>query len=149
VLTGKAFTFFASRTIIVHIVTYAIAGMVAYYVQWGRVYGGTAMQAYMKSPSEYSPWVIPSQILRGFILAVALYPFLGRILEMKRWGWLSISSLYLLIGTVAGSGGIIEHIVFTTTPAFFTLATLPEITAQGLMFGYVLVLWERRSRHSD
>ena len=121
------------------------AGVLAYFIQWGGVYGGPSMQTYMKPPSEFGQWVIPSQILRGFILAVALYPFLGRILEMKRWGWLSVSSLYLLIGTVAGSGGIIEHIVFTTTPVFFTLATLPEIVAQGLMFGYILVLWERRS----
>ena len=51
------------------------------------------MQTYMKPPSKFAPWVVPSQILRGFVLAVALYPFLGRILEMKRWGWLSVSSL--------------------------------------------------------
>jgi hypothetical protein len=145
-LTRKEFAFFASRTVIVHIATYVFAGVVAYFIQWGGVYGGPAMQAYMKPPSEYATWVIPSQILRGFILAVALYPFLARILEMKRWGWLSVSSLYLLIGTIAGSGGVIEHIVFTTTPVFFTFATLPEIVAQGLMFGYLLVLWERRSR---
>ena len=144
-MTRRAFAFFTSRTIIVHIATYVVAGMLAYFIQWGGVYGGPSMQTYMKPPSEFGQWVIPSQILRGFILAVALYPFLGRILEMKRWGWLSVSSLYLLIGTVAGSGGIIEHIVFTTTPVLFTLATLPEIVAQGLMFGYLLVLWERRS----
>jgi hypothetical protein len=144
-LRWKGFAFFSSRTIIVHIVTYVIAGIVAYWIQWGGVYGGPAMQTYMKHPGEYAAWVIPSQILRGFILAVALYPFLGSILEMKRWGWLSVSSIYLLIGTIAGSGGIIEHIVFTTTPVLFTLATLPEITAQGLMFGYLLVFWERRS----
>ncbi|MGD0177216.1 MAG: hypothetical protein ABSC50_10370 [Candidatus Bathyarchaeia archaeon] len=144
-MTGKAFAFFTSRTIIVHLLTYVIAGIVAYWFQWGGVYGGSAMQAYMKAPGEFAPWVIPSQVLRGFILAVALYPFLGRILEMKLWGWLSVSSLYLLIGTIAGSGGIIEHIVFTTTPVLFTLETLPEITAQGLMFGYLLVYWEQRS----
>jgi len=144
-MTGKTFVSFASRTIIVHIVTYFIAGVLAYFIQWGGVYGGLAMQTYVKPPSEFAAWVIPSQILRGLILAVALYPFLGRILELKRWGWLSVSSLYLLIGTVAGSGGVIEHIVFTTTPVSFTLATLPEIVVQGLMFGYLLVLWERRS----
>lgn len=105
------------------------------------------MQLYMKSASEFGPWVIPSQILRGFILAAALYPFLPRILEMKRWGWLSVSSVYLLIGTIAGSGGVIEQIVYTTTPLFFTLAVLPEIIVQGLMFGYFLVLWERRYHH--
>ena len=144
----KEFGFFSSRTIIVHIVTYLIAGVVAYFIQWGGVYGGPAMQTYMKPPSEYAPWVIPSQILRGFILAVALYPFIDRILELKRWGWLSVSSLYLLIGTIAGSDGVIERIVFTTTPVFFTLATLPEIVAQGLMFGFLLVIWEQRSHRT-
>ncbi|MGA3108391.1 MAG: hypothetical protein ABSD99_02895 [Candidatus Bathyarchaeia archaeon] len=144
-MTGKSFALFTSRTIVVHIVTYFIAGMLAYFIQWGGVYGGSTMQTYMKPSNEFGPWVIPSQILRGLILAVALYPFLGRILELKRWGWLSVSSLYLLIGTIAGSGGVIEHIVFTTTPVFFTLATLPEIVVQGLMFGYLLVLWEQRS----
>jgi len=147
-LKWKPFAFFASKTVLVHIATYFFAGLVAYYIQWGGVYGGPAMQAYMKPPSEFSAWVIPSQILRGFILAVALYPFLGRILQIEHWGWLSVSSLYLLIGTVAGSGGVIEHVVYTTTPIFFTLATVPEITVQGLMFGYLLVFWERRSHHN-
>ena len=105
------------------------------------------MQNFMKSPSEYAPWVIPSQILRGIVLAIALYPFLTGIIEMKRWGWVSVSSLYLLIGTIAGSGGVIELIVYTTTPIYFTLATLPEIAAQGLMFGFLLVSWERRFHH--
>ena len=144
-LNGREFTFFSARTIVVHTATYFFAGVLAYFVQWGGVYGGPAMQTYMKPSSEFGPWVIPSQILRGFFLAVALYPFLARILELKYWGWLSVSSLYLLIGTIGGSGGIIEHIVFTTTPVSFTLATLPEITAQGLMFGYLLVLWQQRS----
>ena len=107
------------------------------------------MQNFMKPPSEYALWVIPSQILRGIVLAIALYPFLGRILEMKRWGWVSVSSLYLLIGTIAGSGGVIELIVYTTTPIYFTLATLPEIAAQGLMFGFLLVFWERRSHDTQ
>ena len=39
----KGFAFFSSRTIIVHIVTYVIAGIVAYWIQWGGVYGGPAM----------------------------------------------------------------------------------------------------------
>jgi hypothetical protein len=56
---------------------------------------------------------------------------------MKRWGWLSVSSLYLLIGTIAGSGGAIEHIVYMTSPIFLTLATFLGIIAQALMFGYL------------
>ena len=83
-MNWKPFGFLTSRVIIVHIVTYVIAGLLAYWVQWSGVYGGPAMQTYMKPSSEFVAWVISSQILRGFILSVALYPFLGTILEMKR-----------------------------------------------------------------
>ena len=54
-MTGKAFASFTLRAIIVHIVTYVIAGMLAYFIQWGGVYGGPALQTYMKPPSEFAP----------------------------------------------------------------------------------------------
>jgi hypothetical protein len=51
----KTFTLFSFRTITVHIVTYTIAGVLAYFIQWGGVYGGQAMQTYMKPPNEFAP----------------------------------------------------------------------------------------------
>jgi hypothetical protein len=147
-MSMKRFSFFACRVVIVHAVTYMVAGWIAYSLQWGGTYGGEALQWYMRDPtSEYvQTWFVPAQILRGIILAVAFYPFLSRIMEMRRWGWLTVASGYLLIGTLAGSGGTIESIVYTNVPVSFLLATLPEVVLQGLLFGYLLILWQRRAK---
>lgn len=55
-----------------------------------------------------------------------------------------VASLLLLIGTVAGISGIIEDWVYSTTfhPGLF-LAHLPEIVVQTLLYGYLLLAWER------
>jgi hypothetical protein len=147
-MSVKTFSFFAGRVVIVHTVTYMIAGWIAYYLQWGGTYGGEALQWYMRDPtSEYvQTWFIPAQILRGIVLACAFYPFLGRIMEMRRWGWPTVASTYVLVGTLAGSDGVIESIVYTKVPASFTFATLPEVVLQALLFGYLLILWQRRAR---
>jgi len=147
-MSVKRFSFFACRVVIVHTVTYMVAGWIAYSLQWGGTYGGEALQWYMRDPnSQYvQTWFVPAQILRGIILAVAFYPFLSRIMEIRRWGWLTVASGYLLIGTLAGSSGTIESIVYTKVPASFHLATLPEVALQGLMFGYLLFLWQRRAK---
>lgn len=75
----------------------------------------------------------------------ALFPLRPRLLELGRWGGLVIASLLLIIGMVAGISGQIEALVFTKTANLqvFT-ATLPEVIAQTLAFGYWLMWWERR-----
>ncbi|WP_455286436.1 hypothetical protein [[Eubacterium] cellulosolvens] len=147
-MSVKTFSFFAIRVVIVHTLTYMVAGWIALSLQWGGTYGGEALQWYIRDPtSQYvQTWFIPAQILRAILLAVAFYPFLGRIMAMKRFGWLTVASGYLLIGTLAGSGGTIEDIVYTKVPAEFLLATLPEVVLQGLLFGYLLTLWQRQAK---
>jgi len=75
------------------------AGWIALAMQWEGVYGGETVQFFFRDPnSQYvQTWLIPTEILRGILLAIALYPFLGRIMVMKRWGWLAVASNYLLI----------------------------------------------------
>jgi len=94
----------------------------------------------------------PSQLCHSAIVEVApiRYSSAIELLRMKLgFGYFKFpDDASRNIFTIAGSDGIIENIVFTTTPVFFTLATLPEIVAQGLMFGYLLVLWERLSHHA-
>jgi hypothetical protein len=58
-----------------------------------------------------------------------------------------VASLLLLIGTVAGISGIIEDWVYSTTfhPGLF-MAHLPEIVLQTLLYGYLLLAWERHAQ---
>lgn len=142
----KAFSYFAARVVIVHTVTFFIAGWIALALQWAGIYGGEAVQFYLRDPnSQYvQMWLIPAEILRGILLAIAFYPFLGRIMEMKHWGWLAVASAYLLIGEIGI--GTIENIVYTNLPASFLLSTVPEAVLEALLFGYFLVLWQRRAK---
>jgi len=142
----KSFSYFTARVVILHVVTFLTAGWIALALQWEGVYGGETVQFFFRDPySQYvQTWLIPTEILRGILLAIALYPFLGRIMEMKRWGWLAVASNYLLIGEIGV--GTIELITYSNLPASFLLASVPEAALDALLFGYLLVLWQRRAR---
>jgi len=142
----KSFSYFTARVVILHVVTFLTAGWIALALQWEGVYGGEAAQFFFRDPnSQYvQMWLIPTEILRGILLAIALYPFLGRIMEMKRWGWLAVASNYLLIGEIGV--GTIELITYSNLPASFLWASVPEAALDALLFGYLLVLWQRRAK---
>jgi hypothetical protein len=67
------------------------------------------------------------------------------VTEQARWGGLVIASILLLIGTIAGISGVIEDWVYSTTfhLGLFS-AHLPEIVVQTILYGYLLLAWERR-----
>ena len=141
----KSFSYFTARVVILHVVTFLTAGWIALALQWEGVYGGETVQFFFRDPySQYvQTWLIPTEILRGILLAIALYPFLGKIMEMKRWGWLAVASNYLLIGEIGV--GTIELITYSNLPASFLLASVPEAAIDALLFGCLLVLWQRRA----
>ena len=142
----KSFSYFTARVVILHVVTFLTAGWIALALQWEGVYGGETAQLFFRDPySQYvQTWLIPTEILRGILLAIALYPFLGRIMEMKRWGWLAVASNYLLIGEIGV--GTIELITYSNLPTSFLLASVPEAALEALLFGYLLVFWQRRAK---
>ena len=142
----KSFSYFTARVVILHVVTFLTAGWIALALQWEGVYGGETVQFFFRDPySQYvQTWLIPTEILRGILLAIALYPFLGRIMEMKRWGWLAVASNYLLIGEIGV--GTIELITYSNLPVSFLIASIPEAALDALLFGYLLVLWQRRTK---
>ena len=142
----KSFSYFTARVVILHTLTFLIAGWIAIALQWEGTYGGTAAQFFFRDPNSayVQTWLIPTEVLRGILLAVALYPFLGRIMEMKRWGWLAVASNYLLIGEIGV--GTLELITYSNLPASFLLASIPEAALDALLFGYLLVLWQRRAK---
>ncbi len=144
----KSFSHFAIRVVILHAVTFIAAGWIALALQWEGTYGGESAQFFFRDPNSafVQTWLIPAEVLRGILLAVALYPFLGRIVEMKRWGWLAVAVNYLLIGEIGV--GTIELAVYSNLPASFLLASVPEAALDALLFGYLLALWQRRVKVS-
>jgi hypothetical protein len=140
---------FILRSTVLHFLTYFIIGAASYWLVARRYWTGPEALPWLRNPEgEFvQRWFLPAQIVRGALHGGALLPLRAALLDMGRWGGLVVASLLLLIGTVAGISGIIEDWVYSTTfhPGLF-LAHLPEIVIQTLLYGYLLLAWERRAQ---
>jgi hypothetical protein len=148
---------FILRSTLLHTLTYFVIGAASYWLVARRYWTGPDALPWLRNPEgEFAQrWFLPAQIVRGALHGVALLPLKGALLDMRRWGGLVVASLLLLIGTVAGTSGIIEDWVYSTTFHLrLFLAHLPEIVLQTLLYGYLLLAWERhlqkrRARGTD
>jgi hypothetical protein len=151
----RHFFTFAGKVTAAHIITYFIAGAIAYPLLTQGFYVGPnpIFRVFMRTEAEPElwrhavTWFLPAQFLRGILIAAALYPFFDTLL---RWPFskrfLSISALYVVLGfwaaTVAAPGTI-EGMVYLRP--FFTplvhLKVQPEIVGQGLALGAMVALW--------
>ena len=148
---------FILRSTLLHTLTYFVIGAASYWLVARRYWTGPEALPWLRNPEgEFvQRWFLLAQIVRGALHGVALLPLKGALLDMRRCGGLVVASLLLLIGTVAGTSGIIEDWVYSTTFHLrLFLAHLPEIVLQTLLYGYLLLAWERhlqkrRARGTD
>jgi hypothetical protein len=149
------FLTFASKVTAAHIITYLVAGTIAYPLFTKEFFVGSnpIFKLFMRTEVEpelwghVATWFLPAQFLEGFLIAAVLYPFFDTLMA---WGFskrfLSISGLYVVLGfwaaTVAAPGTI-EGMVYLR-PIFTPLVHLrvqPEILLQGLALGAMVALW--------
>jgi hypothetical protein len=151
----RHFLVFASKVTAAHVITYLVAGAIAYPLFTKEFYVGShpIFKLFMRTEVEpelwghVATWFLPAQFLEGLLIAAALYPFFDTLMIWsfsKRF--LSISGLYIVLGfwaaTVAAPGTI-EGLVYLR-PIFTPLVHLkvqPEIILQGLALGAILALW--------
>jgi hypothetical protein len=143
----RTFAGFTIRSTALHVLTYVIIGAASYWLVARPYWTGPDALPWVRNPeSEFvQRWFLPAQILRGAIHGVALFPLRNALLDMRPFGGLVVASLLLLIGLIAGISGGIEDWVYSTTFHFgLFMAHLPEVVLQTLVYGYVLLAWERR-----
>jgi hypothetical protein len=146
----KSALVFAIGVIVLHVLTYYFAGIIAQVVLNARQYYPPSPNAisFLRDPlSTYvQVRIVPAQVLRGVLFAIALYPFRRRIIELGQYyGGLAVTGVTFLFGWVAGGGGMIEHYVYyVPIPSGFVLISFVEILLQTLLFGQLLLLWEKR-----
>ncbi len=152
----KEFVWFTGKVTVVQAVTYILAGILAYPLLTRQFFEGASplLAPLMRLPSEpelwshVTRWMLPAQILRGVLMAGALYPFLG---TLQSWSFtkrcLSLAALYVVIGQwtspVAGASTIEGWVILRpefTTPQI-VLSVIPEGLIQGLGFGAWLARW--------
>lgn len=132
-------------TVIVHTVTYFLAGILAYTLMGYE-------QAYSEPPLSYfmrpttSPWVMAGplfQPIRGLIFALAFYPLREVLFGTKR-GWLILWWLLVALGILSTFGpapGSVEGMIYTVIPPLSQLLGLWEVLLQSFLLALVLFYW--------
>ena len=148
----KRFAIFAAKVVAAQVTTYFLAGAAAYPLLTKEFYVGPnpIFATFLRTEAEPSlfrhvvNWFLPAEILRGVLIAAALYPLFDT-LKAWRFGkrFLFIASLYLVLGfwaaTVAAPGTI-EGMVYMRpfiTP-YVHLAVQPEIIGQAFALALLI-----------
>ncbi len=146
---------FAAKLTLAHVVSYFVVGAAAYPLITKPFYEGDdpVFATFMRTPAEPElwahvlTWFVPGQVLRGVLIAAALYPFFD---TLRSWGWgrrfATISGLYLVLGywaSAVAAPGTIDGLIYLRpeiTP-YAHLMVQPEIVAQGLILGAWVARW--------
>ena len=133
------------KTIVVHTVTYFIAGILAYTLGGYEKTFSEPPLSYLMRPTT-DRWVMAGPLLqpiRGVIFALAFYP-LRSVLFGERRGWLILWWLLLALGVLSTFGpaaGSVEGLIYTVIPPAAQILGLWETVLQSLLFSVVLFHW--------
>ncbi len=148
----RSFLKFSLVVVVCHVITYYTAGIIARYMLGSSEFYPPSPHAisYLRDPQNATLllWAFLANILRGLLFAIVLFPFRQSIREMGVWvGGLAITALVFVMGSVAASGGMIEHFVYFKSadyPLKFALITFVEVLIQTLLMGPMIARWDRR-----
>ena len=151
----KSYLRFAGRVTAAHVVTYIGVGALAYAFLTGEFFAGSneLVNRVMRMPAEpalwrhVTVWMLPSQALRGLLIALVLYPFLP---AMRTWPYLkraaAIAGLCIVFGqwasTVAGSGTIEGWLILR--PEFTAPSIVGKAMMEGIVQGVAFAAWIAR-----
>jgi hypothetical protein len=144
-MNDVSFSRFSFRMTACHMVTYFVAGLLAYTLFDYRA----LFEAIPIMRPIDSNWVAAGpvlQVFRGLIFSLALYPFRQVFLTEPR-GWLKLWGLFLglvIFSTAGPAPGSVEGVIYTTIPLALQLRGLPEVMLQTLALSALLVLWHQR-----
>ena len=136
----------ALKTIVVHTVTYFLAGLVAFTVfNYTARFAEPGLAGLMRPTSEPLIALGPAlQPIRGFLFALAFFP-LREILFGRKNGWLVTWLLLVILGIFSTFGpapGSVEGLIYTTIPVQTQLSGgLLEVLSQSFLLSAILYYW--------
>lgn len=138
---------FAWRITATHTIAYFIAGIFALLVlRYDQIFGVGSLSFMRTTTSAWAAAGPGLQIIRGFLLAVFLFPFRTIFFETKN-GWikfwfLSFGLSYLL--TISAATGSFEGLIYTNIPVKYHLIGIPEILLYMTLFTVFMWGWYKR-----
>ena len=135
------------RTIVVHTVTYFVAGVLALFLlRYDQLYAEPVLSGYMRSIDD--PWVMAGplfQPIRGALFASVLYLLREPIFGHRR-GWVVMWWMLMVLGVLSTFGpapSSLEGAIYTRIPLGKQLLGLPEVVLQSLLLSFLLFVWVR------
>lgn len=141
---------FTLRFIATHSLTYLVFGiffmLVSSYFEYFK--NDPIFDMVMKPSDSLTVMLAPlAQILRGALLALAIYPF-REVIIGNRLGWLKLFFLLFIltsIGAVITGPGSIEGFLYTRF-SFNPLIGYPEVALQMLAFSWLFCRWQNKRK---
>lgn len=147
----KSIMSWIGRVTLVHFATYFVFGIIFFnFLGYASFYSMPDVAVFMRPTTD--PLVMAGslfQLIRGPIIALALYPFREVFINSRR-GWALLWGLMLALMIVAPAGaspGSIEGLVYTKIPLWFHIIALPEVIFQTLAFSWLTITWERHAKN--
>jgi len=137
----------ATKTALVHTITYFIAGILAYTtMDYAKAFSDPALHGYMRATTERIVMAGPLfQPIRGLLFGLVFYLVRDSTFARSR-GWLTIWMILLIVGimdTFGPAPGSIEGLIYTTLPAGRQIFGLWEVVLQTLLFSFATWYWVR------
>lgn len=130
-----------------HVLTYMVAGFLAFWLlRYPALFDAPELAGFMRPMN--SKWVAAGpalQVVRGFVIAAALYRFRASFLN-ARHGWLALAGLLIGLSALSASGaapGSFEGVIYTRLSLPQHLRGLPEVLLQNVAFAALLCGWYR------
>ena len=138
------------KTIVVHTVTYFVAGILAYTLNdYQQMYTQPPLSYVMRPTTDRLVMAGPLfQPIRGVIFALAFYPLRSVLFDRPR-GWLVLWWVLLALGVLSTFGpafGSVEGLVYTKVPVREQLLGLWEVVLQSFLFSFILFQWVNQPR---
>lgn len=141
----KPFAIFFWRITSSHVITYFLAGIMAYkLINYQQLFETPPFSNFMKPMNSSTVAAGPAlQLIRGFIFSIALWPFRDTLLNTK-YGWLKLWGLLIglsILSTTAAGPGSIEGFIYTTIPIEKQVVGYMEVMPQTFLFSIMVYYW--------
>lgn len=141
-LTFAAIT---AKTVVVHTITYFIAGLLAFTIfDYTARFAEAGLSSYMRPTDD--PLVMAGplfQPIRGVLFGVVFY-LLREVFFGEKNGWLIMWIVLVVLGVLSTFGpspGSLEGLIYTTVPLGGQLFGLTEVIVQSLLLAVALFYW--------